>query len=461
MRTLDHAACARAIFESIGSGENLVSAAHCATRLRLVVADAHKVDQKRLESIPGVMGVFCAGGQLQIILGTGTVNRVYEEFIKLSGLPGAPAAQKCTAPVLPLPQRLVKTLGDVFVPILPAIVAAGLLTGILDALGRALPAVAVADWFSFLKMVSGTAFVSLPVLVALSSAQVFGGNLFLGGVVGLCMVHPTLLNAWSVGTAENVPVWHLLCFNVKQVGYQGHVIPVIIAVWLMCFLEKRLHKIVPASIDLFVTPLVSVGITGYLTLTVIGPVFSQLETWVLDGVQWLIAVPFGIGAFLMGGLYSSTVVAGVHHMYTIIDLGQLSEYGVTHWLPLASAANMAQGAACLAVAMKSKNKKTRSLAFPAALSCMMGITEPAIFGVNLRTIKVFIFGSIGGACGALMTSIFHLGATATGVTGIFAILLHLKQPVQYIVSMLVAMGVAFLLTWLFGYKETPAAAQTK
>lgn len=215
MRTLDHAACARAIFESIGGGENLVSAAHCATRLRLVVADAHKVDQKRLESIPGVMGVFCAGGQLQIILGTGTVNRVYEEFIKLSGLPGIPVAQKCTAPVLPLPQRLVKTLGDVFVPILPAIVAAGLLTGILDALGRALPAVAAADWFSFLKMVSGTAFVSLPVLVALSSARVFGGNLFLGGVVGLCMVHPALLNAWSVGTAENVPVWHLLCFNVK------------------------------------------------------------------------------------------------------------------------------------------------------------------------------------------------------------------------------------------------------
>ena len=178
-----------------------------------------------------------------------------------------------------------------------------------------------------------------------------------------------------------------------------------------------------------------------------------------DGVQWLIAVPFGIGAFLMGGLYSSTVVAGVHHMYTIIDLGQLSEYGVTHWLPLASAANMAQGAACLAVGLKSRgNQKMRSLAFPAALSCMMGITEPAIFGVNLRYIKVFICGSIGGACGALMTSIFHLGATATGVTGIFAILLHLNQPIQYIVSMLVAMGVAFILTWLFGYKaEKPAA----
>lgn len=316
-------------------------------------------------------------------------------------------------------------------------------------------------------MFSSTAFTFLPILIATSAAKAFGGNMFLGSVIGMIMIHPDLMNAWNVASAveagETIPkfsVWFGL-YDINAVGYQGHVIPVIIAVWLMCFLEKRLHKIVPASIDLFVTPLVSVGVTGYLTLTVIGPVFSQLETWVLDGVQWLIAVPFGIGAFLMGGLYSSTVVAGVHHMYTIIDLGQLSEYGVTHWLPLASAANMAQGAACLAVAMKSKNKKTRSLAFPAALSCMMGITEPAIFGVNLRTIKVFIFGSIGGACGALMTSIFHLGATATGVTGIFAILLHLKQPVQYIVSMLVAMGVAFLLTWLFGYKETPAAAQTK
>ena len=397
MRTLDHAACARAIFESIGGGENLASAAHCATRLRLVVADAHKVDQKRLESIPGVMGVFCAGGQLQIILGTGTVNRVYEEFIKLSGLPGAPAAQKCTAPVLPLPQRLVKTLGDVFVPILPAIVAAGLLTGILDALGRALPTVAAADWFSFLKMVSGTAFVSLPVLVALSSARVFGGNLFLGGVVGLCMVHPALLNAWSVGTAENVPVWHLLCFNVKQVGYQGHVIPVIMAVWLMSRLERWFRSRVPAAMDLFVTPLCTVLITTFVTFTILGPCFSFAENCMIGLARQLSTVGHGIGALVMGALYPVTVVCGLHHMYNVIEAGLLSAGSLNIWMPIASAANFAQCGACLAVAFKTRDPQNKTVAIPSALSAALGITEPAIFGVNLRYVRPFVCAMVGGA----------------------------------------------------------------
>ena len=412
---------------------------------------------------------------MQIILGTGVVNKVYDEFIQIAGISESSKDElkKVAASKANPIQRLIKTLGDIFVPIIPAIVASGFLMGIMEALNFMvnngfLNINTSGSIYVFAQLFSNTAYTFLPILIATSAAKAFGGNMFLGSVIGMIMIHPDLMNAWSVASAveagEAIPkfsVWFGL-YDVNAVGYQGHVIPVIISVWLMCFLEKRLHKIVPASIDLFVTPLVSVGVSGYLALTAIGPVFSQLETWVLDGVQWLIAVPYGIGAFLMGGLYSSTVVAGVHHMYTIIDLGQLSQYGVTHWLPLASAANMAQGAACLAVGLKSRgNQKMRSLAFPAALSCMMGITEPAIFGVNLRHIKVFICGSIGGACGALMTSIFHLGATATGVTGIFAILLHLNQPVQYIVSMLVAMGVAFLLTWIFGYKaEKPAAAKT-
>ena len=251
-------------------------------------------------------------------------------------------------------------------------------------------------------------------------------------------------------------------YDVPLIGYQGHVIPVMIAVWVMCFIEKRLHKVVPPMFDLFVTPLVSVFVTGYLTLAAIGPVFTFVETNIINGIQWLISIPFGLGSFVMGGLYATTVVSGIHHMYTIIDLGQLGEYGLTYWLPLASAANVAQGAAALAVALKTRDKKLKSMALPASLSAFMGITEPAIFGVNLRFFRPFIAGSIGGACGALYASIVHLGATGTGVTGIFGILLHLHRPVQYIITMAIAIGVAFVLSWLFGLKpeqSQPVAAE--
>ena len=237
------------------------------------------------------------------------------------------------------------------------------------------------------------------------------------------------------------------------VGYQGHVIPVIIAVWLMCQIEKRLHKVVPAMFDLFVTPLVSVFVTGYLTLAAIGPVFTKLENGIITGVQTLITLPYGIGSFIMGGLYAVTVVAGIHHMYTLIDLGQLARYGYTYWLPLASAANVAQGGAALAVALKSKDTKVKSMALPSALSACMGITEPAIFGVNLRYFKPFLGGLLGGACGAWYASIVGLGATGTGVTGIFGILLHLHMPLQYIIMMAISFGVSFAVTWVIWSPE--------
>ena len=276
----------------------------------------------------------------------------------------------------------------------------------------------------------------------------------------MIMIHPNLQNAWTVAT-EGVhatqKVWFGL-YSIDMVGYQGHVIPVIIAVWVLAQIEKRLHKVVPAMFDLFVTPLVSVFVTGYLTLSIIGPIFVAVENGLLNGIQWLIALPFGIGSFIMGAFYAPTVVAGVHHMYTIIDLGQISKFGVTYWLPLASAANIAQGGATLAVALKTKDQKIKSMAVPSALSACMGITEPAIFGVNLRFGKPFVMGCVGGAVGALFASVTGLGATGTGVTGIFGILLCLNNPVSYILMFVIAFGVAFVLTWLFGYKD---AAESK
>ncbi|MFQ7241429.1 glucose PTS transporter subunit IIA [Agathobaculum sp.] len=456
---MDYKKAASEVLENIGGKDNIVSAAHCATRLRLVIADNGKVNKKELENATGVQGVFEAQGQLQIIFGTGTVNKVYDEFIALSG---AAAVSKDEAKAQGAAkgnwfQRAIKTLGDIFVPIIPAIVASGFLMGIMESLNFMvnngfIQLDTTSSIYVFAQLFSNVAYTFLPILIAFSAAKVFGGNPFLGAVIGMIMLHPDLQNAWTVAS-EGVQTWQEVFFGlykVPLVGYQGHVIPVIIAVWVMCFLEKRLHKIVPAMLDLFVTPLVSVFVTGYLTLAVIGPVFTTVENHIIDGVQWLIAIPFGIGSFIMGGLYATTVVSGIHHMYTIIDLGQLSAYGLTYWLPLASAANVAQGGAALAVALKTRNKKLKSMALPASLSAFMGITEPAIFGVNLRFFRPFIAGSIGGACGALYASIVGLGATGTGVTGIFGILLHLHHPVQYIITIAIATGVAFVISWFFG-----------
>ena len=454
---MDYRKSAQDVLRLIGGKENLISAAHCATRLRLVIADNKKCNKEALDDVDGVKGVFEASGQLQIIFGTGVVNKVYDEFIALAGVSAASKedVKQAAASKANIFQRFIKMLGDIFVPIIPAIVASGFLMGIMNTLDFMNSSGIIAintsgSLYVFATLFANTAYTFLPILIAVSAAKVFGGNPFLGAVIGMIMIHPSLQNAWTVAT-EGVQATQSVfggLYSIDMVGYQGHVIPVIIAVWVMCFIEKRLHKVVPAMFDLFVTPLVSVFVTGYLTLAVIGPIFVTVENGVLNGIQWLISVPFGIGSFIMGALYAPTVVMGIHHMYTIIDLGQLSMYGLTFWLPLASAANIAQGAACLAVGVKSKKQKNKSLCLPSALSAFMGITEPAIFGVNIRFFRPFIAGCIGGACGAMYASVAHLGASGTGVTGIFGILLCLNMPVAYIIMFLISAGVAFGVSWL-------------
>lgn len=459
---MDYAKCAKEIFDAVGGRSNLVSAAHCATRLRLVTVDNSKIDMKKLENIDGVKGVFSNNGQLQLIIGTGTVNKVYDEFLKVSGMTAATKEEVKAAAVAKQPvfKRMIKALGDVFVPILPAIVASGLMMGLVEALGKAMPAFAGSDWYGILDLFSNTAFTFLPILIAVSAARVFGGNIFLGAVIGMIMIHPNLINAWSVASmdAADIPVWHLFGFSIRQVGYQGHVIPVIIAVWIMCKLENWLHKHVPEMIDLFVTPLCTVLITGFLTIGLIGPVFSTAETYVLEFASWIITVGHGIGAMIMGAIYPLTVVCGIHHMYNVIEAGMLASDGLNIWMPIASAANFAQGAACLAVGLKARNYKTKSISIPSALSAALGITEPAIFGVNLRFMKPLVCGMAGGAVGALFGSIFHIGATSYGVTGIPGFLTTLDYSAQYAIMLAVSFAVAFALTW-FTWKEDPEDAK--
>ncbi len=451
---LDYRKCAEEIAKYIGGGSNVISAAHCATRLRLVIADNSKIDKKALEDVEGVKGMFESNGQLQLIIGTGTVNKVYDEFLAVTGVSAATKADVKAAAASKMPwwKKILKTPGDIFVPILPAIVASGLMMGIVEAIPKFAPAFGDSDWYSFLDLVANTAFALLPVLVAISAARVFGGNIFLGAVIGLMMVHPALINAWTVGTAETIPEWHIFFYPIQQVGYQGHVIPVILAVLLMSKLEKLLHKIVPEMIDLFVTPLVTVLVTAFATFTIIGPVFSVLENYVLMGAKWLAGTT--VGAAVMGAIYPWTVFLGLHHMYNVIEAGMIAQTGLNTWMPIASAANFAQFGACLAVAVKVKNAKTRSVALPASLSASLGITEPAIFGVNYRFMKPFLCGMAGGAVGALFGALFKLGAPVYGVTGIPAIPAVNNIPL-YLVELLISAGVAFLLTFFIWKEDKP------
>ena len=465
---MDYRKTAQDILDHVGGSKNIASAAHCATRLRLVIADNKKVSKEALENVDGVKGVFEASGQLQIILGTGTVNKVFAEFIDIAGITASSKAEakEAAAEKQNWFMRAIKLLGDIFVPIIPAIVASGFLMGIMNSLdfmnsNGFLQINTHSSIYVFANLFSNIAYTFLQILIAFSAAKAFGANQYLGAVIGMIMIHPSLQNAYTVateGVQQTQSVFFGL-FKIDMVGYQGHVIPVIIAVWILAMIEKKLHKIVPEVLDLFVTPLVSVFVTGYLTLSIVGPIFVWAENAILGAIQWMLTLPLGIGSLIMGSLYAPTVVTGIHQMYTAIDIGQLAKYGVTYWLPLASAANVAQGAAALAVGIKSKDKKIKSLALPSSLSAFMGITEPAIFGVNLRFFKPFIAGCIGGGCGALYASLVHLGAKGTGVTGIFGILLCLNQPLQYLIEMVIAVGVAFAISFVI-YKDAEPKAVT-
>ncbi len=468
---LDYRKCAQEIVSHIGGRENVAQAAHCATRLRLVIKDNSKIDKKALENVEGVKGMFENSGQLQLIIGTGTVNKVYDEFLDVTGMTAATKddVKAAAAAKQPAWKRALQSVGDVFVPILPAIVASGLMMGVVEALGKAIPSFASTDWYSFLDMVANTAFAFLPVIVAVSAARVFGGNIFLAAVIGLMMVHTGLLNGWNVGsedainsffgiTTGKIPTWNLfgnfkigdyVVGSISRHGYQGHVIPVMIAIWFMSKIEKWLHKHVNEMIDLFVVPIVTVFCTALFTFVVIGPIFATLENYVLKGAEWLVQFP--PGAMLMGALYPATVVMGLHHMYNVIEAGMLSSVGLNTWMPIASAANFAQFGACLAVGIKCRQAKLKTVAIPSSMSAALGITEPAIFGVNFRFMKPFVFGMIGGACGAVFGAITKIGATAYGVTGIPGYL-TIDNAGIYTILLLISGGVAFILTMMF-WKE--------
>lgn len=504
---LDHAEAARQILEAVGGADNIVSAAHCATRLRLVVADDSKVNKEAVDNAVGAKGSFQAAGQLQVIYGTGTVNKVFDEFVKQGHISAASkdsAKEAGMAKANPF-QRAAKALGDIFVPIIPAIVASGLLMGLTEGINRAMGGTLETNsWYILIHTFSNASFVFLQILIGFSAARVFGGNEFLGGVIGMIMNHTDLINAWHIpeairklgetaayqvvgsqpaaewlstttgtavdaahATASNImaaggiPQVQLFGFyNVTLQGYQGHVIPVVIAVFIMCMLEKWLHKHVPDMLDLFVTPLVTVLVTGVLTLIVIGPFFSWVENGVMNGFKFLLAIPFGLGGALVGAIYPATVVLGVHHMFNALEASLVSNTGIDNFNPIISCCNVAQGAACLAVFVKTRSMKKKELALPSGISGFLGITEPAIYGVNLPSMKPFIAAMIGGAVGGALVAILGVVSITYGITGIFGFLITPGHSVAYAICILVAAAVAFAITWTL-YKDSEDATTPK
>lgn len=452
---------ARQLIEAMGGKENIKSAAHCATRLRLMVVDKEQVNEAAIESVEKVKGSFFNSGQLQIILGTGTVNKVYEEVVKLGVATQSTGEQKQEAAAQGNAfQRVIRTFGDVFVPIIPVLVATGLFMGVRGLLTQP----EILSWFGmtpdsisdnfilFTQILTDTAFIFLPALITMSAFKIFGGTPMIGLVLGLMLVFPGLPNAWVVAGGDVEP---LMFFGfIPVVGYQASVIPAFISGFLGAKLEQKVRKVVPDSLDLIVTPFITLLTMLVVALFIIGPVFRSVEGAIVAAIIALLQWPFGLGGALIGFFHQIIVVTGVHHVFNALEVGLLAEHGFNAFNPVIAAAMASQGGAALAVGLKTKNPKLKALSFSSFTAVMLGITEPAIFGINLRYVKPFLLGLVGGAIGGFTASVFGLQASGMGITLVPGTLLYLDgQLLTYLLTMVISIGSGFLLTWLFGFND--------
>lgn len=465
---MDNTQIAKEVIEALGGRDNVRSVAHCATRLRVMVVDEDKIDKKKAESIEKVQGAFFNSGQYQIIFGTGTVNKIYDEVVAL-GLPTsstgeqkAQAAKEGNAF-----QRAIRTFGDVFVPLLPAIVATGLFMGVRGAInndtilglfGTTSKAFSASNFYTYTVVLTDTAFAFFPALISWSAFRVFGGNPVIGLVLGLMMVNSALPNAWDVASNAAKPIMYFGFIPV--VGYQNSVLPAFFVGLLGAKFEKWLHKKVPDVLDLLVVPFVTFTVMSALALFVIGPVFHSVEDYVLAATKFLLHLPLGLSGLILGGLHQLVVVTGVHHIFNLLESQLIAADGKDPFNAIITAAMTAQAGATLAVGVKTKSAKLKALAFPAALSAGLGITEPAIFGVNLRFGKPFILGLVAGAAGGWLASLFNLAGTGFGITIIPGSLLYLNgQILKYVIMVLVTTALGFALTYFFGYEDEEEQAE--
>ena len=453
----------------LGGKENITTLAHCATRLRLTLADESKVDKEAIENIEGVKGQFSTSGQYQIIFGSGTVNKVHAEMQKQMGIGDMSTSEVAAAGAAnqPLLQRLVKGLADIFVPIIPAIVAGGLLMGIHSMLtsvgffweGHSVVTKypEVSDLVDFINTIANAPFVFLPVLLGFSATRKFGGNPFLGAALGMLLVHPTLADGWNYAKTlmeGNIKYWNVLGLEIEKVGYQGTVIPTIISAWVLATLEKGFRKFVPSYLDNLVTPMFSLFIAGFLAFTVIGPFGREAGSLISSGLTWLYNSLGFVGGAIFGTFYAPIVITGMHQTFIAVEtqlLADIVHTGGTFIFPIAAMSNIAQGAACLGVAFTMKDAKVRGLAIPSGVSALLGITEPAMFGVNLRYRHAFISAMIGSGLASAFIAAFNVKAIALGAAGFLGVAsIKPDSLAMYSIGMVISFAVAFVLSVILG-----------
>lgn len=456
-RIMEYSKAAKEILVLLGGEENIISATHCATRLRLVIKDEKKVQAKKIEKLDDVKGVFTSSGQFQIIIGQGKVNKMYRALVEGTKINEASlsdtkqAAMKNMNPF----ERFARMLSNIFVPIIPAIVASGLLMGLLGMFNTFHWVDSKSGIYVLLDMFSNAAFVFLPVLIAFSAAKQFNTNPFLAAALGAIMIHPNLQNAWTLGSGIKQTI-NVFGLHIGMVGYQGTVLPILISVWVMGYIERGVRKIVPEVLDILITPFITLMVTAFFALIVIGPFGRLIGDGISFGLQHLYNSAGFLSGILFGGLYSLIVITGVHHSFHAIEAGLLTNksIGVNFLLPIWSMANIAQGGAALAVYFKTKDKKVKAIAAPASFSCLLGITEPAIFGVNLRFVKPFIAGALGGAIGGGYVVFMKVGMTAVGVTGIpGAAIVRQGNIANYLIGLVLAFASAFIIGSILGIKQ--------
>ena len=439
----------------------MVAAAHCATRLRLVLKDDSKVDQAALDNNDDVKGTFKQNGQYQIIIGPGDVNNVYDYFVKETGVKEASTEDlkdiaqngKKPNPIM----AFVKLLSDIFVPLIPALVAGGLLMALNnfitskglfgpEAIIQMVPQLKAVS--QMIQVMASAPFIFLPIMVGFSAAKRFGANPFLGGVIGMMMTSPSLVAGHF---------WNLFGMHVSQTPYTYQVIPVLVAVWILSILEKFFHKHLPSAVDFTFTPLLSVIITGFLTFTIVGPIMREASNLVTDAIVWLYNTTGAFGMGLFGAVYSPIVLTGLHQSFPAVEIQLISAFTAHHQgvgdfiFIVASMANVAQGAATFALMSLTKDKKTKGLASSAGVSALLGITEPAIFGVNLKFKFPFFCALVGSCVGSFIAGLFRVGAVALGSAGLLGFLsVYAKAILPYLICEVISFIISFIVTFVYG-----------
>ena len=449
---MDHAKVAGEVVEAVGGASNISAAAHCATRLRLVIADESKINQQALDDNEDLKGTFAAGGMFQIIVGPGDVDQVYDYMVANHGVRevSKDEAKEEAEAGGNIFSRFVKMIADIFVPVLPALIAGGLLMAlhsVLTAKGlfgdqsviQMFPV--MTDYDALINLVSSAAFAFLPVLVGFSAAKRFGGNTYLGAAMGAAMVSPSLLSAYSMTDAaaaakfwaytDQSSVWNLFGLEVTKVGYQAMVIPTLVVTWIMCLIEKSLHKVLKGTADFLLTPLITLLITGFLAFVVVGPITRELSNYLTYGINWAYTTLGLFGGLIFGFFYSAIVVTGLHQSFPAIEIPLLpSNGGAGDFIfPIASMANVAQGAAALAVFFKTRDAKLKGLAGAGGVSAVFGITEPAIFGVNLRLRWPFYCAMVAAGIGSAGVALLNVRGQALGAAGFVGFVSIIPQSI--------------------------------